>query len=94
LNSRTGPRFGANPPLAREYLRPELTKVFQRLEQLGFTQAQLREGAMELLNEAEWSEPTPAVSSQSFTGAEGQGTTVMQPVAGGDDEETPPLSQP
>jgi hypothetical protein len=93
LNSRTGPRFGANAPLAREYLRPELTKVFQRLEQLGFTQAQLREGAMELLNEAEWSESSPAASPQVVAAAVGQANPAGQP-QGGDDEEGPPLSQP
>jgi hypothetical protein len=86
LNSRTGPRFGIGSPQAREYLRPELTKVFLRLEQLGFTQAQLREGAMELLNEAEWAEPNAMRPQPTITGAEGQAR------ANGDDEETP--SQP
>jgi len=93
LSSRTGPRFGVQSPQAREYLRPELTKVFQRLEQLGFTQAQLREGAMELLNEAEWAEPNPPRPQQSSTGAEGQGNPAWQPPAGGDDEESPPQPQ-
>jgi hypothetical protein len=52
---RGGERFGAQPPDPREYLREELTQVFRRLEGLGFTEAQLREGAMELLQEEEWS---------------------------------------
>src|SRR5207249_111719 len=90
LNSRTGPRYGVRSPLAREYLRPELTKVFRRLEQLGFTEAQLREGAMELLNEEEWSDPSAAVAQQSLSTEEGQGNPTWQPPAGGDDEETPP----
>jgi hypothetical protein len=54
---RTGPRFGVARPEPKEYLRQELTQAFQRLEQLGFTQAQLREGALELLHEEEWAEP-------------------------------------
>jgi hypothetical protein len=79
LNSRTGPRFGVNGPDAREYLRPELAKVFEKLEQLGFTRAELREGAMGLLSEEEWSTPTAVkedttaesgTESPSLTGAE------------------------
>jgi len=92
LSSRTGPRYGVRSPQAREYLRPELAKVFQRLEQLGFSQTQLREGAMELLNEEEWSEPRPAPAQQTITGAEGQGNPAWNP-AGGDDEESPPQPQ-
>jgi hypothetical protein len=60
LNSRTGPRFGISGPDAREYLRPELARVFERLEQMGFTRAELREGAMGLLSEEEWSTPSAA----------------------------------
>ncbi len=94
LNSRTGPRFGSHPPQAREYLRPELTRVFQRLEQLGFTQVQLREGAIELLHEEEWADPKATRPQQSFPAAEGQAIPDGQPQAIGDDEETPSLSQP
>src|SRR5262249_28298029 len=93
LSSRTGPRFGVQSPQAREYLRPELVKVFQRLEQLGFSEAQLREGAMELLNEAEWSEPNPA-PAKSCAGAEGKGKPAGQPKGGDEKEETPPQPQP
>jgi hypothetical protein len=53
-NSRSGPRYGVTRPNARDYLRGELTGVFSRLEKLGFSQAQLREGALELLHEEEW----------------------------------------
>lgn len=56
-SKRTGPRYGAGRPEPKEYLRQELTQVFQRLEQLGFTQTQLREGALELLHEEEWASP-------------------------------------
>jgi hypothetical protein len=75
LNSRTGPRFGVNGPDAREYLRPELAKVFERLEQAGFTRAELREGAMGLLSEEEWSTPAAAkeespADSPSLAGTE------------------------
>ena len=98
LSSRTGPRFGVQSPQAREYLRPELVKVFQRLEQLGFSEAQLREGAMELLNEAEWSEPAlpgePEARARELTEAGEQDNPTWQPQGGGDDEETPPQPQP
>jgi len=50
-------RYGARPPDAREYLRNELPTLFRRLQQLGFTEIQLREAAMALLQEAEWGSP-------------------------------------
>jgi hypothetical protein len=52
---RGGERFGVRPPDPKDYLRPVLTSVLRDLEQLGFTRAQLREGALELLHEEEWS---------------------------------------
>lgn len=51
---RGGERFGLRPADPKDYLRQELVEVFGRLEQLGFTQAQLRESALELLHEEEW----------------------------------------
>ena len=51
---RGGDRFGVRPPDAKEYLRSELAELFLRMEDLGFTQEQLREGALELLHEEEW----------------------------------------
>jgi hypothetical protein len=54
--SRSGERYGAAPPDAREYLRRELPALFRRLQQLGFTEPQLREAAMALLQEEEWGE--------------------------------------
>jgi hypothetical protein len=56
--TRGGERFGLRPPDAREYLRQELPDVFLRLEGLGFTRAQLRAAALELLHEEEWA-PRP-----------------------------------
>lgn len=66
LNSRSGPRYGARRPEPKEYLRGELSAAFARLEQLGFTQNQLREGALDLLHEEEWSSPQvrPAPEAQ------------------------------
>ena len=52
---RTGERFGLRPPDPKEYLRAELAGVFHRLEKLGFTEVKLREGALELLHDEEWS---------------------------------------
>jgi hypothetical protein len=65
---RGGDRYGARPADPTTYLRPELTDVFQRLETLGFTPAQLRAGALELLHEEEWAAPesqTPKAEAES-----------------------------
>src|SRR5262245_38303552 len=68
-SKRSGPRYGAARPDPREYLRQELVQAFARLEQLGFMQAQLRAGALELLHEEEWASPpaakTPAPSAHA-----------------------------
>ncbi len=48
---RGGERFGTQPPHPRDYLRDELRQVFEKLERLGFQQAQVREAAIELLHE-------------------------------------------
>lgn len=52
---RGGDCFGLQPPDAKEYLQSELAEVFLDLEQLGFSQAQLRAAALELLHDEEWS---------------------------------------
>jgi hypothetical protein len=52
--SRSGERYGVTPPDAREYLRRDLPVLFRKLEQLGFTEPQLREAAMAVLQEEEW----------------------------------------
>lgn len=72
---RSGPRFGVEPPSAKTYLKDELTALFARLEKLGFTQAQLRQGALELLHEEEWS-PAPPLSTPDLSIPEG-GSPLM-----------------
>jgi hypothetical protein len=57
--SRSGERYGAAPPDAREYLRRELPSLFRRLQEMGFSEQQLREAAMLVLQEEEWGEPEP-----------------------------------
>jgi hypothetical protein len=60
LGGRGGDRFGVAKPDAKDYLRPELVELFQKLEPLGFTANQLRASALELLHEEEWaSVPAP-----------------------------------
>jgi len=56
---RGSERVGIRPADAKEYLRPELTSVFKKLEPLGFGWAQLREAGLELLHEEEWASPPP-----------------------------------
>jgi hypothetical protein len=55
LSSRGGDWFGARPADPRNYLRGALAEVFRSLEELGFTESQLRAGALELLHDEEWS---------------------------------------
>jgi hypothetical protein len=64
--SRGGERFGVRPPEAKDYLRPELTTLFRRLGELGFSHGQLRQSALELLHEEEWAEaPAPQAGAPS-----------------------------
>jgi hypothetical protein len=67
---RGGDRFGVQPPDAKLYLQSELSAVFFDLEQLGFSQAQLRAAALELLHDEEWS-PT-ALPERTPTSARGR----------------------
>jgi hypothetical protein len=64
--SRVGELFGVRPADPRDYLRLDLTTVFNKLETLGFTQSQLRASALELLHDEEWATP-PAASAQPTT---------------------------
>jgi hypothetical protein len=71
--SRGGERYGAAQPDAREYLRRDLPTLFGKLQQLGFTELQLREAAMAVLQEEEWGRPeteTRAPEAQEPTHAE------------------------
>jgi hypothetical protein len=53
--SRTGPRFGLEPPDPREPLREELVRLFDRVQRdFGFARSRLREAALDLLHEEEW----------------------------------------
>jgi hypothetical protein len=55
LGKRGGDLFGVRPADPKDYLGGEIAAVFHKLEALGFTQAQLRAGALELLHDQEWS---------------------------------------
>jgi hypothetical protein len=59
---RGAERFGLRPADAKEYLRREIAALFLRLEELGFTRTQLREGALDLFHEEEWGS-SPGVSA-------------------------------
>jgi hypothetical protein len=61
---RGGERFGLEPASAKDYVRDELKKLFERMTPLGFTHAQLRIGALEVLHEEEWASPTPPAAQQ------------------------------
>jgi hypothetical protein len=86
---RGGPRYGAQPPNPRDYLREELAGVFQRLERLGFSQTQLRAGALELLHDEEWAPTTPAARTaagpESAVGEETEPADTLR-------EQTAPLT--
>jgi hypothetical protein len=56
--SRTGARFGLHPPDPREPLREQLPRLFEQIQRdYGFSLAQLRAAALELLHEEEWASP-------------------------------------
>ena len=57
---RNAERYGLEPCDAKVYLRREFERAFQRLGQLGFSQAQLKAGALELLHDEEWGLPAEA----------------------------------
>jgi hypothetical protein len=67
---RGGDRFGLQPPDPKDYLRSELGEVFRDLEQLGFSQAQLRAAALELLHDEEWSPTAEPARAQRAGHAE------------------------
>ena len=69
LTTRGGDRFGVRPADPKDYLRPELMRLFTEMQQLGFTQTQLRESALELLHEEEWA-PTPPADTKAEASAE------------------------
>jgi len=71
LGSRGGERFGARPANPKDYLRPELAELFNRLSPLGFSQSQLREAALELLHDEEWSMTPPASHGENMPGTHG-----------------------
>lgn len=62
--SRGSERFGAQPPDPKEYLQQEISAVFHRLEQLGFSTARVRAAALELLHDEEWAPTPPAPRNQ------------------------------
>jgi len=73
-------RFGPAPADPKDYLRAELANLFRRLEPLGFSQAQLRSGALELLHEEEWSAPGVSTPNEPGATAEAfEGTLVPAP---------------
>jgi hypothetical protein len=82
-SSRGGPRYGVGRPDPKEALNAELSGVFARLERLGFTQQQIRQGALELLHEEEWA-PTPPPAkepSRPPKPAEAESATEQEPAA-------------
>jgi hypothetical protein len=61
---RGGDRYGVAPPDPKDYLRAELAGVFQRLQQQGFPEEQVRAAALELLHDEEWS-PAAEMSKEA-----------------------------
>jgi hypothetical protein len=90
---RGGERFGLQPPDAKEYLQSELATVLCNLEQLGFSQAQLRAAALELLHDEEWS-PTTARQQPSSREKAGFAETAEGPQPQATPTPTQPSSAP
>jgi hypothetical protein len=58
--SRTGMRYGLEPPNPREPLRQELVRLFDKLQRdWSFSRERLRQAALELLHEEEWDAAPP-----------------------------------
>jgi hypothetical protein len=77
--SRTGVRYGLEPPDPREPLRQELVRVFDRLgRDWGFERARLRQAALELLHEEEWDAAPPAAEAPA---SEQPSVTLNEPNA-------------
>ncbi len=66
VGRRGSDRFGLQAADPKDYLRSELAKVFRKLEGRGFSQAQLRAGALELLHDEEWSPAFEEMSSRTI----------------------------
>lgn len=98
--SRSGERYGAGPPDAREYLRRELPTLFRRLQEMGFSEQQLREAAMLVLLEEEWAEPEPPQPSRrrrqegERTESQQQPAATTQPPQPSDAPTQPPSNAP
>ncbi len=58
-------RIGLQPADPKEYLRPELARVFRNLERFGFDQSRIRAGALELLHDEEWSPASTQVPDRA-----------------------------
>src|SRR5262249_58701586 len=61
-------RYGTWLLDARKYQRNEVMVLLNRMEELGFTQGQVRAGALELLHEEEWASPRSGAAEQSPRG--------------------------
>ncbi|HEV3119502.1 MAG TPA: hypothetical protein VGY58_20765 [Gemmataceae bacterium] len=88
---RGGDRYGVRPADPKDYLRSELAELFLSMESLGFTQEQLREGALELLHEDEWSSTISQARESARAEAPPEGSAAASSSQEG---EKPQTSQP
>jgi len=91
--SRTGARYGLEPPDPREPLRQELVRLFDRLQHdWGFTRTRLREAALELLHEEEWDAAPPA--ADEGPAPQQPSVTVNEPAAAAEAQANAPAPRP
>lgn len=87
--SRSGERYAVTPPDPKEPLRQELPELFTKLERdYGFSRAQLRGAALELLHEEEWASGEPEVPASPQPAAVEPAPEPAEP------EERPVATQP
>jgi hypothetical protein len=86
---RGGDRFGVMPADPKDYLRSELAGVFQRMQEQGFAEDQVRAAALELLHDEEWS---PAAEAQMQEASERQEREAPQ-ASGAVSTQTPAHAQ-
>lgn len=66
VDGRSGIRYGIERPDAKNYLRREIGAALAKVEQLGFSYGELREAALQILNEG-WSKHLSHSESETFT---------------------------
>ena len=75
---RAGEPLGIRPADPKDYLREELSDLFNRMEKLGFMIPQIRAAALEVLHDEEWAPTPPEAKRRKEVDAETSGQTTSE----------------